>query len=219
MAQDIPESMATEKRFSYDEPGPLRIRLFTIDVDRDDGPVSGVLLHSIRLDMVKSHQGFWALLKPRIYVSGTTAFRVGSDHGFDAVSWCWGPPERNKSIWLRGVSPKISMAGNVGTRREKHRDGSLEVRPTLYDLLLQLRARKFKRYLWIDAICIDQEDLRDKYRMIPPMADIYGNVNKVWIWLGKASPSGMSALQRLPQITKRLFSCRRHKRDSRKDVP
>ncbi|KAK4443489.1 heterokaryon incompatibility protein-domain-containing protein [Podospora aff. communis PSN243] len=42
--------------------------------------------------------------------------------------------------------------------------------------------------LWIDAICINQDDLAEKARQIPMMARIYRTAARVLIWLGEYSP-------------------------------
>jgi hypothetical protein len=39
--------------------------------------------------------------------------------------------------------------------------------------------------LWVDSICINQEDLVEKSRQIPLMCDIYQNADSVFVWLGK----------------------------------
>jgi hypothetical protein len=39
--------------------------------------------------------------------------------------------------------------------------------------------------LWVDSICINQEDLGEKSHQIPLMCDIYQNADAVFIWLGK----------------------------------
>ena len=48
--------------------------------------------------------------------------------------------------------------------------------------------------IWIDAICIDQKDDRDKERQIPLMGDIYSRATTVYIWLGEGSPDTDTAM-------------------------
>lgn len=42
--------------------------------------------------------------------------------------------------------------------------------------------------LWIDAVCIDQTDHREKSRQVAQMGDIYRDAERVLVWLGKLSP-------------------------------
>lgn len=39
--------------------------------------------------------------------------------------------------------------------------------------------------IWIDALCINQEELPEKGRQVAMMKDIYKHANEVRIWLGK----------------------------------
>jgi hypothetical protein len=49
--------------------------------------------------------------------------------------------------------------------------------------------------LWIDALCINQEDLQERAREVQRMRDIYGSCWSVIAWLGEESYRSGSALQ------------------------
>ena len=53
----------------------------------------------------------------------------------------------------------------------------------------------FSTTLWIDAICISQNDTNEKNRQVALMTEIYRNASEVVIWLGKQSPSSGLALR------------------------
>jgi hypothetical protein len=40
---------------------------------------------------------------------------------------------------------------------------------------------------WVDAICINQNDLNERNKQVPRMGDIYSMASRVWIWIGFAS--------------------------------
>lgn len=40
-------------------------------------------------------------------------------------------------------------------------------------------------YLWVDAICIDQKNLREKESQVSMMDSVFGGAEKVVVWLGK----------------------------------
>jgi hypothetical protein len=60
----------------------------------------------------------------------------------------------------------------------------LRVRPNLYTFLLRAR-RDFKsKELWIDAVCIDQKNVKEKNAQVQMMAEIYRSAKEVLIWAG-----------------------------------
>lgn len=86
------------------------------------------------------------------------------DH-FDALSWTWGSPKEPK---------KLIVVDNTAHA----------IPPSLYDALMALRETRGSRYLWIDCICISQQDTQEKSTQIPLMTEIYGSARRVLIWLG-----------------------------------
>ncbi|EXF84170.1 hypothetical protein CFIO01_05673 [Colletotrichum fioriniae PJ7] len=65
-----------------------------------------------------------------------------------------------------------------------------EMTENLSDFLVSLTSRSEERgahipLVWIDAICIDQTNPREKAVQIPLMGEIYAQSSAVYIWLGK----------------------------------
>ena len=69
------------------------------------------------------------------------------------------------------------------------------ITPNLCEALRQLRDRRSVRYLWIDAICVDQANEEEKNHQVPLMADIYRRAKHVCVWLGKSSDDSDKAVQ------------------------
>ena len=63
---------------------------------------------------------------------------------------------------------------------------------------LAVRLRTQPRVLWIDAICIDQRNLEERYSRVRRIGSIYRNAVKISVWIGSASHG--SALDRDIQI-------------------
>ena len=63
-------------------------------------------------------------------------------HLYEALSYAWGGSDKPRSISIN----KQNFA----------------VTENLYAALLRLRDRSLERILWIDAICIDQKNLKEK---------------------------------------------------------
>lgn len=89
----------------------------------------------------------------------------------EALSYEWGEDERDQDIFCEGAVIK-------GT-------------PNLLAVLKRLRHRAMEardsetKFLWIDAICIDQDDQDDKKEQLPLMRDIYKNSKRCLIWIGE----------------------------------
>ncbi|KAF2820100.1 heterokaryon incompatibility, partial [Ophiobolus disseminans] len=70
----------------------------------------------------------------------------------------------------------------------------LEVTENLFDALSVLRHRYIDRYLWVDAICINQNDAKERAQQVQKMLMIYQNATNVIAWLGKAHKNTLDAL-------------------------
>ncbi|KAF3771032.1 hypothetical protein M406DRAFT_247798, partial [Cryphonectria parasitica EP155] len=71
--------------------------------------------------------------------------------------------------------------------------------PNLHSALKFLRKKLGSFTLWVDAICIDQADIKDKEKQIPMMGDIYMKAEFVYVWLGEGSAKTQRALAYLGQ--------------------
>ncbi|KAL9078909.1 MAG: hypothetical protein Q9157_002165 [Trypethelium eluteriae] len=98
---------------------------------------------------------------------------------YDALSWCWGI--QNEESWIN--------IRKGGTRYAK------AVRSDLVAALRALRHHEHDRRLWIDAVCIDEDNVTERNRQVEMMADIYGNADCVRIWLGNPSESSRIAIR------------------------
>jgi hypothetical protein len=59
------------------------------------------------------------------------------------------------------------------------------VHENLFTALLELRRPTLARYLWIDAICINQDDIAERNQQVRIMPHIYSRAKSVLVWLGK----------------------------------
>ena len=83
---------------------------------------------------------------------------------YEAVSYAWGDP--NEKV-------KTICDGQI-----------LEVTPNLRDGLQYLRHRNHSRFLWADAVSIDQSNTKERGHQVNNMRKIYQNAQNVVIWLG-----------------------------------
>lgn len=100
---------------------------------------------------------------------------------FIALSYVWGvyAPEQPRHV-------------QCGTSR-------IEITPNGFEVLKGL-SKKFgdeQFVIWVDAVCINQEDEEEKMRQISLMGDIYSKAATTYIWLGEGTPATDRAMQYL----------------------
>jgi hypothetical protein len=71
----------------------------------------------------------------------------------------------------------------------------LAVTENLHAVLLRLQDRSLKRILWIDATCINQENLEERGQQVQLMAKIYSKATRVLVWLGETADNSDTALE------------------------
>lgn len=102
---------------------------------------------------------------------------------YEALSYTW------------GTEPPSAFLIVEGATRTK-----MPVRPNLLGALKQLRDPERPRNLWIDAICINQDDNVEKSVQVGRMADIYRLAHRVVVWLGPEDADSKLALSALREI-------------------
>ena len=88
-----------------------------------------------------------------------------SDSSYDAISYAWGDWTDSKVIQVNGKSVAVTR--------------------NLYDALLLFREDySVERWLWADALCINQRDLNERGRQVAMMGEIFRRAQTVRVWLG-----------------------------------
>lgn len=64
--------------------------------------------------------------------------------------------------------------------------GSVELTSSLFDALQRLRPHDKTRRLWVDQICINQDDVEERSQQVQFMDSIYNKAAHVLVWLGEA---------------------------------
>jgi hypothetical protein len=95
-------------------------------------------------------------------------------HLYEAISYVWGESHKDLHIFVDNCS--------------------FDVTDNLHAALLEFRNHTLERIIWVDAICIDQAAQREKEHQIVIMAKIYGQANRVIVWLGLAATNSDQAL-------------------------
>jgi len=83
----------------------------------------------------------------------TQTFELSHAPRFDALSYVWGDPSAIKEIQFCGLSRLVTE--------------------NLFEALTRLREEGDSKWIWIDALCINQDDKTEKNHQVPLMRQIY----------------------------------------------
>ena len=99
---------------------------------------------------------------------------------YEAVSYTWGCPDRTQLVTEKETGRELGVTENCFI--------------ALYDL-----CEKGPRTLWVDAICINQDDVTEKAKQVAIMGRIFMSASRTVIYLGKADAHSRS-VAKLPRM-------------------
>ncbi|GLB07759.1 hypothetical protein AtubIFM57258_003124 [Aspergillus tubingensis] len=102
-----------------------------------------------------------------------------TDRSFEALSYVWGSDERPNLVYIN--------------------NHQLPITSNLDNALRHLRRKSQKRRLWVDAICINQDNRPEKSTQILLMRRIFAEASRVLIWLGPGDEDTDKAIAVLAQ--------------------
>ncbi|EPE34326.1 heterokaryon incompatibility protein [Glarea lozoyensis ATCC 20868] len=94
---------------------------------------------------------------------------------YEALSYSWGESLSNDSIYIN--------------------DRSFLVRSNLVTILRYLTKKNVSRMLWVDAICINQNDVAEKNVQVQRMVQIYRQASAMLVWLGEPTETSDMAFK------------------------
>lgn len=98
---------------------------------------------------------------------------------YDALSYTWGSSARQRTILINGHEFPVTVS--------------------LWSSLCHIRSVK-PRIIWVDAVCINQEDVSERNAQVVRMRDIYVYAKQVLIWLGPSAYESDLALNTLKAV-------------------
>ena len=99
-------------------------------------------------------------------------------HKFKALSYSWGYSETTYPIRLNGAIHRVTQS--LGSFLSRQRVESHQ-----------------QQYLWVDALCINQDDMEEKKHQIELMRTIYSRASELLVWLGDEIEGGSSGIEML----------------------
>jgi hypothetical protein len=132
-------------------------------------------------------------------------FQLGKAPPFAALSYTWGNPYANPNYELDDKSQTEEFSRVYTSERSapiRCNDAKVMVTHNLVDALEKIKRRyeptgwssTGTSYIWIDAICINQENLEERSAQVAIMGQIYATAERVFIWLGDSLPRTQQAL-------------------------
>jgi hypothetical protein len=119
----------------------------------------------------------------------------GINH-WNAVSYTWGTDAPSKILYIDSTFPHDPNSGCTW----------INITPNVDTMLRHLRDGHEEHALWIDAICLNQNNMPEKNQQVPRMSWIYRLALQVPIWLGEDDGTawlGMKLVEALPMIGER----------------
>ncbi|KAJ2982115.1 hypothetical protein NQ176_g1597 [Zarea fungicola] len=117
-------------------------------------------------------------------------FPVGCAPRYQALSYAWGPPVDDETTF------KWTDRMPVVLEQEIH-----DVTLNLFDAITELTMSYRGSYFWIDALCINQNDLHERQTHVAVMDRIYRNADEVIIWLGKAKEHSADVFELVRKVS------------------
>ena len=93
---------------------------------------------------------------------------------YEALSYMWGVPVEELPIEID--------------------NSTIRIRPNLWSALYHLRYEHQERIIWIDALCINQNDTNERNHQVNQMGEIYSIASRVVLWLGESDNSSSRAM-------------------------
>lgn len=128
---------------------------------------------------------------------------------YDALSYTWDSPA---SQWLpqdHVVTDGKNIEGDCCGKSFSIRENLWSALKVLQSLDLSTFDRRRSRYLWIDAVCINQEDNSEKAVQVQMMGRIFETAQKVIAWLGpedQTTNDVFTAIERLSSIPREKYN-------------
>ena len=103
---------------------------------------------------------------------------------YDALSYTWGDAIDQQLIYPDGGYGELPVTSNC------------------FNAMRRLRNKYEPRRVWIDAVCINQDDLEERNRQVSIMGSIYKSARRVYIYLGEEDLHSRVAMSYLQSIEK-----------------
>jgi hypothetical protein len=125
-----------------------------------------------------------------------TAVDLSTNPSYNALSYTWSSP-----------SAEATQRGVTGEQKHPVKCDGREILVTknLFDFLVRAQTTfhfLLKEHIWIDALCINQEDVDERNTQVAMMGTIYESAMQVVVWLGEEEESTHLAVEMMSVMGK-----------------
>ncbi|KFY27059.1 hypothetical protein V491_01057 [Pseudogymnoascus sp. VKM F-3775] len=106
---------------------------------------------------------------------------------YEALSYTWGSPDDTVDIWVGESRDTLKITRNLAVALHRFAAESAD-----------------KRVFWIDAICINQEDLDERSQQVRLMTQVYTNASRVVVWIGPGLQASTRAVKNILDLSKSI---------------
>jgi len=122
------------------------------------------------------------------------AVAIDSAPEFAAISYVWGDATQRRDILIN--DQPVSVTANLATGLAAIRTRVREVGGVALPGFL----------LWVDALCINQDDVAEKSAQVRLMGHIYGKARMVFAWLGESADDSDYAIDVLKRLAHEIHA-------------
>lgn len=113
---------------------------------------------------------------------------LDSKPAYTALSYTWGGNTKEHPLVIDGVTVRITANLATALQRIAEDNSMIDV-----------------GWLWIDSICINQQDNYEKSSQVQKMRDICSRASKAVVWLGPADATSAEAMAMLEELGKEVW--------------
>jgi hypothetical protein len=145
-----------------------------------------------------------------------TTFELSEAPPYHALSYTWGSPYHTPNLELpeREMHKSESLADTYYAKPPRKRiicdKLQMRVGLNLYEALRRLSGEDSplmeQKYIWVDALCIHQNDPGERSAQVLLMGEIYKSASSVIVWLGEYLPETVLALGVIEELERIPFS-------------
>jgi len=121
---------------------------------------------------------------------------------YEALSYVWGTADDPIFVQVQATPRESSPSSGEA---EPSTSSGLLVTQNLAIALKHLRHADAERLLWIDAICIDQENISERSEQVSRMGQIFSRAHMVIVWLGPEYENSKLAMETIYSFEDNIF--------------